>query len=152
MTIPATEVAQRAAFLAAMPTELYDYKIVEVRAWRPDADGGAAVVITQHNADTRATDAGPFCTHTLEWWGNAVPRGWDLHTTEHEFSTLAAARENARERAQDEAMYLLLCEWFTMCDNYAAGAVAHPTLGMVPTCERCATMHSMTLVPFGVQS
>ncbi len=30
------------------------------------------------------------------------------------------------------------CEWFLMCENEATGIVPHPTLGPVPTCQRCA--------------
>lgn len=30
------------------------------------------------------------------------------------------------------------CEWFVLCDNRAVGTVAHPVLGSVPTCQRCA--------------
>ena len=30
------------------------------------------------------------------------------------------------------------CQWFALCTNPAAGTVAHPILGSVPTCQRCA--------------
>ena len=30
------------------------------------------------------------------------------------------------------------CEWFALCTKPAAGTVAHPILGDVPICERCA--------------
>lgn len=30
------------------------------------------------------------------------------------------------------------CQWFALCDHDAAGAVAHPILGLVPCCQRCA--------------
>lgn len=35
---------------------------------------------------------------------------------------------------------VMICEWFALCTNPAAGTVTHPILGEVPTCERCATM------------
>lgn len=37
-----------------------------------------------------------------------------------------------------------MCEWFALCTNPAAGMVAHPILGEVPTCERCAKMLDLT--------
>jgi hypothetical protein len=37
------------------------------------------------------------------------------------------------------------CEWFALCDHPAAGVVKHPVLGDVPTCERCASQHGLTL-------
>ena len=30
------------------------------------------------------------------------------------------------------------CEWFALCDRVADGLRAHPILGAVPVCERCA--------------
>jgi len=29
------------------------------------------------------------------------------------------------------------CEWFALCDRPAEGTMPHPTLGLVPICERC---------------
>lgn len=148
--IPQAEQNQRAEFVAAMPRQVLGYDIVEVRAWIP-LDGNPfgsskALVIT------RPSDAdGPYQTAILTWYRNPEG-GWDLGDVEHGHDTLDDARFVARERAEVEEMYLLLCEWYLNCDNYAAGAVAHPILGAVPTCERCATKHSKTLVPFGVQS
>lgn len=40
---------------------------------------------------------------------------------------------------------VVLCGWFAMCDRPAAGVVAHPVLGPVPTCEPCATDHDLDL-------
>lgn len=37
------------------------------------------------------------------------------------------------------------CEWYALCTNEADGLVAHPILGNVPTCTRCADKHSLTL-------
>lgn len=39
------------------------------------------------------------------------------------------------------------CEWFAFCQNPAAGNVAHPVLGQVPTCQRCADKFELVLVP-----
>lgn len=36
------------------------------------------------------------------------------------------------------------CEWFLLCDNQAVGTVAHPILGSVPTCQRCANKLGLT--------
>lgn len=36
------------------------------------------------------------------------------------------------------------CEWFALCDKPAAGNVAHPILGSVPTCQRCADRMELT--------
>ncbi len=30
------------------------------------------------------------------------------------------------------------CQWFALCDNQATGTLAHPILGEVPICDRCA--------------
>jgi hypothetical protein len=30
------------------------------------------------------------------------------------------------------------CQWFALCDNIATGTLAHPVLGPVPICDRCA--------------
>jgi len=31
-----------------------------------------------------------------------------------------------------------VCEWFAKCDHPAVGVIAHPVLGDVPCCQRCA--------------
>lgn len=31
-----------------------------------------------------------------------------------------------------------VCEWFALCTNPSVGTVAHPILGDVPICQRCA--------------
>ena len=31
-----------------------------------------------------------------------------------------------------------VCQWFALCDREATTTVAHPILGDVPACERCA--------------
>ncbi|TMQ10154.1 MAG: hypothetical protein E6J90_36755 [Deltaproteobacteria bacterium] len=36
-----------------------------------------------------------------------------------------------------------LCEWFALCDREAVVLVAHPILGEVPTCRRCADRPEM---------
>jgi hypothetical protein len=38
-----------------------------------------------------------------------------------------------------------VCEWFALCENPATGLVAHPVLGHVPTCQRCADRFNLTL-------
>lgn len=30
------------------------------------------------------------------------------------------------------------CQWFAHCDNQATATKAHPVLGAVPVCARCA--------------
>ncbi|GMA42418.1 hypothetical protein [Mobilicoccus caccae] len=30
------------------------------------------------------------------------------------------------------------CQWFALCPNPPAGTIAHPILGEVPACQRCA--------------
>lgn len=30
------------------------------------------------------------------------------------------------------------CQWFALCQNDATMIIEHPTLGGVPTCDRCA--------------
>lgn len=42
------------------------------------------------------------------------------------------------------------CQWFTMCVNEAVGMVAHPFLGRVPTCARCAQKANQKLEESGV--
>lgn len=32
------------------------------------------------------------------------------------------------------------CQWFARCPHPASTTVAHPVLGDVPTCARCATL------------
>ena len=39
------------------------------------------------------------------------------------------------------------CQWFALCVRDAAGVVAHPVLGEVPTCTVCAASHDLALVP-----
>lgn len=31
-----------------------------------------------------------------------------------------------------------VCQWFALCENKATTSQAHPVLGSVPICERCA--------------
>lgn len=38
------------------------------------------------------------------------------------------------------------CRWFAGCTNPAEGTVAHPVLGDVPTCRRCASKLDLELV------
>lgn len=149
--IPQAELDQRAEFLATMPREMLGCEIVEVRAWQA-MDGSPyrsseAIVITRGTGG----DTDTFSTHILSWHRNPEG-GWGLDGRVPGLATLELARRNARERAEDEQMYLLLCEWYADCDNYADGSVANPILGAVPTCTRCATKHNKTLVPFGKQS
>jgi len=40
------------------------------------------------------------------------------------------------------------CRWFALCDHPAAGTVAHPILGPVPTCTRCTNRLGLALVPY----
>lgn len=37
------------------------------------------------------------------------------------------------------------CQWFAFCPNEADGTVAHPVLGDVPTCTRCADQLGLEL-------
>lgn len=37
------------------------------------------------------------------------------------------------------------CEWFARCERPAAGTVAHPVLGDVPTCQECARRFDLDL-------
>lgn len=40
----------------------------------------------------------------------------------------------------------MICEWFARCTNPAAGTVAHPILGAVPCCTRCANKLDLTFM------
>jgi hypothetical protein len=44
-----------------------------------------------------------------------------------------------------QAAAVPVCEWYALCTNPAEGTVAHPVLGPVPTCTRCATKHGLDL-------
>lgn len=39
-----------------------------------------------------------------------------------------------------------MCQWYALCTNTAVGVVKHPILGNVPTCQRCADKHQLTLI------
>lgn len=39
---------------------------------------------------------------------------------------------------------LVRCEWYALCENLTRLATAHPALGPVPICERCAAKHDIT--------
>lgn len=41
-----------------------------------------------------------------------------------------------------------MCEWFALCTRPADGVVAHPILGDVPTCARCAAKLGLELEPY----
>lgn len=43
----------------------------------------------------------------------------------------------------------MICEWFARCVRIAAGVVAHPILGDVPTCAECAKKMNLTLTQKG---
>ena len=36
-----------------------------------------------------------------------------------------------------------MCEWYAKCYNRSSGTVNHPTLGDIPTCERCRLLHNL---------
>lgn len=40
------------------------------------------------------------------------------------------------------------CEYFALCDRPAEGTVAHPILGDVPCCQRCADRVEVELQRF----
>lgn len=42
----------------------------------------------------------------------------------------------------------MICEWFALCDHEAVGLVAHPIIGSVPVCQRCADKLDMKPEPF----
>lgn len=42
-----------------------------------------------------------------------------------------------------------ICHWFAVCDRPSIGTVQHPMLGAVPTCQRCADRHNLTVTPYG---
>lgn len=42
----------------------------------------------------------------------------------------------------------VVCDWYALCTNEAAGTVDHPVLGAVPTCQRCANKHELVVQPF----
>jgi len=63
------------------------------------------------------------------------------------------AELNARRAAQLDQLLrgwvgpeLGTCAWYALCDQPAAGLVAHPVLGAVPTCSSCAARHELELV------
>lgn len=35
------------------------------------------------------------------------------------------------------------CKWYALCANESVGHVAHPILGDVPICQRCADRHDL---------
>lgn len=39
------------------------------------------------------------------------------------------------------------CRWFALCANPAIGKVAHPYIGEVPVCRRCADKMGLTVIP-----
>lgn len=49
--------------------------------------------------------------------------------------------------AADAETGAAVCQWFALCDNEAAGVVAHSILGHVPTCSSCADRLGLELIP-----
>lgn len=45
------------------------------------------------------------------------------------------------------ATIVKLCRYYALCDRPADGYVANPIVGLVPTCQRCADRHDITLEP-----
>ncbi len=48
---------------------------------------------------------------------------------------------------EDQPVFRLaghVCDWFLLCDNVATRTVAHPILGSVWCCERCAAKLDLT--------
>lgn len=39
------------------------------------------------------------------------------------------------------------CQYFALCENDAAGVTEHPVLEYVPTCQRCADMFGLEVIP-----
>lgn len=61
-----------------------------------------------------------------------------------DYAGLRAHRAVADRARQERHGEVPGCEWMLMCEEPAAGVVAHPILGDVPTCQRCADRHGLT--------
>ena len=62
---------------------------------------------------------------------------------------LATEERLRRERARAARRSAVIrCQWYALCALPAAGTVAHPVLGDVPTCSRCAEKHDLTLTAY----
>lgn len=51
--------------------------------------------------------------------------------------TLAELIAETNERHDELPDAPSRCEWFALCPNLATGTTPHPTLGDVPSCDRC---------------
>jgi hypothetical protein len=40
-----------------------------------------------------------------------------------------------------------ICEYFVLCDKPVTTYVKHPTIGLVPCCEKCADFSELAKVP-----
>jgi len=87
-------------------------------------------------ADTRALMRALGQLHTAAQ--NLYDLGYTVEATElHAVANALQDREVQVPTTQ--------CQWFALCDRPAAGVVAHPVLGQVPTCSRCAATHGLEL-------
>ena len=61
--------------------------------------------------------------------------------------TTKAERDAVRKLVAELVRTYGLCEYFAGCTRAAEGTVAHPILGQVPTCQRCADRFDLELTP-----
>jgi hypothetical protein len=91
--------------------------------------------------DIEHTDTKPEVMQLLHTWRDAI-----CHHLAEQFAIEAEARECAEGVAEPGPLDgPEPCGWFALCDQPAAGMVAHPALDSVPTCLRCATVHQLDL-------
>jgi hypothetical protein len=77
-----------------------------------------------------------------------LERGLEAARKVARLARLSAPRRLELAGTDAENEPTIICSWFALCDNDAAGVVAHSILGTVPTCQRCVDTLGLELIPY----
>lgn len=69
-----------------------------------------------------------------------------------DWATVSRWVDDGRPDINPDGSPVLECRWSETCTRGAIGAAAHPSLGVVPCCRRCAEDHHLEVLPLQNES